>query len=130
MAKGVHTECFAKHLLEEQPKLGMTDIEIAYTAGSPFGAGVETSAGSLACFFLACAKFGDTFVRKAQDELDRVVGINRLPSFDDMEDLPYVKAVVSEVLRVSVGCDMLHCTWLDVRSDRREFDPNYHSGAR
>lgn len=34
--------CFAKHLLEEQHNLGMTDLEIAYTAGSPFGAGVET----------------------------------------------------------------------------------------
>lgn len=42
MAAGVLPECFAKHVLEEQQNLGMTDLEIAYTAGSPFGAGVET----------------------------------------------------------------------------------------
>lgn len=34
--------CFAKHLLDEQENLGMTDLEVAYTAGTPFGAGVET----------------------------------------------------------------------------------------
>ncbi|CCF44519.1 cytochrome P450 [Colletotrichum higginsianum] len=39
---GVAPACFAKHLIQEQAALGMTDLEIAYTAGSPFGAGVET----------------------------------------------------------------------------------------
>jgi cytochrome P450 len=42
MAKGTLPDCFAKHLLEEQPNNGMTDLEIAYAAGTPFGAGVET----------------------------------------------------------------------------------------
>lgn len=42
VSNGISPDCFAKHLLEEQASLGMTDLEIAYTAGSPFGAGVET----------------------------------------------------------------------------------------
>lgn len=42
VGKGTAPTSFAKHLLEEQHNLGMTDLEIAYTAGSPFGAGVET----------------------------------------------------------------------------------------
>ena len=37
--------------------------------------------------------------RKAQDELDRIVGLNRLPTFEDREHLPYVEALVTEVLR-------------------------------
>lgn len=41
-SRGNAPPCFAKHLLEKQDGLGMTDLEIAYTAGSPFGAGVET----------------------------------------------------------------------------------------
>ena len=77
----------------------MTDLEVAYTAGSPFGAGVETSAGSIASFFLACVKFGPSFIPQAQAELDRVVGQNRMPTFDDMADLPCVRAVVAETLR-------------------------------
>lgn len=42
MARGALPECFAKHLVEEQASNGMTDLELAYAAGSPFGAGVET----------------------------------------------------------------------------------------
>jgi hypothetical protein len=42
VARGDSLNSFAKHLLDEQANLGMSDLEIAYTAGSPFGAGVET----------------------------------------------------------------------------------------
>ena len=38
-------------------------------------------------------------MRKAQEELDRVVGRDRLPDFSDRENLPYIDAVVKEVLR-------------------------------
>jgi cytochrome P450 len=35
--------------------------------------------------------------QKAQEEIDRVVGRARTPTFDDMEHLPYIRAVVKEV---------------------------------
>lgn len=37
--------------------------------------------------------------RKAQAELDAVVGPNRMPTFDDRESLVYVNAVIKESLR-------------------------------
>lgn len=37
--------------------------------------------------------------RKAQKELDRVVGPNRLPDFDDYENLVYIRAVALECMR-------------------------------
>ena len=37
--------------------------------------------------------------RKAQAELDEVVGKERLPDFDDLDSLPYVQAVLKELLR-------------------------------
>ena len=37
--------------------------------------------------------------KKAQDELDSVIGRDRLPSFEDRSRLPYVDAVFKEVLR-------------------------------
>ena len=38
-------------------------------------------------------------VRKAQEELDRVVGNERLPELSDQENLPYISALLKEVLR-------------------------------
>lgn len=38
-------------------------------------------------------------VRKAQGEIDRVIGNDRLPNSMDRPNLPYVEAVVKEVLR-------------------------------
>lgn len=40
--------------------------------------------------------------RKAQEELDRVIGPNRLPEFSDFEDLVYIQALVLESLRWNV----------------------------
>ena len=37
--------------------------------------------------------------RAAHAELDRVLGIGRLPEIEDERSLPYVKAVMLEVLR-------------------------------
>ena len=36
---------------------------------------------------------------RAQQEIDGVVGRDRLPTFDDSADLPYIAAVIREVLR-------------------------------
>jgi len=38
-------------------------------------------------------------MKKAQDELDRVVGKGELPDFSHTGDLPYIDALVKEVLR-------------------------------
>jgi len=40
--------------------------------------------------------------KKAQAELDRVVGPHRLPTLDDLPDLPYVQAIIQEVSCVAL----------------------------
>jgi cytochrome P450 len=37
--------------------------------------------------------------RKAREEIDRVVGQDRLPNYKDRSSLPYIEAVLKEVLR-------------------------------
>jgi len=49
-------------------------------------------------FFLAITMFPEA-ARKAQAELDSVTGHDRLPTFSDRPSLPYINALVSEVLR-------------------------------
>ena len=39
------------------------------------------------------------FQRKAQEEIDRVIGNDRFPTLADQADLPYVDAIVKEVFR-------------------------------
>lgn len=58
----------------------------------------EQSVSSIYSFFLAMTLYPEV-QRKAQQELDSVVGTDRLPSFSDRSRLPYVCAVVSETLR-------------------------------
>ena len=36
---------------------------------------------------------------KAQKELDSVIGRDRLPDFSDRESLPYINAILKELLR-------------------------------
>jgi cytochrome P450 len=49
-------------------------------------------------FFLAMTVFPDV-QRKAQEEIDRVLGPGQLPKVSDRQRLPFVSAVVKEVLR-------------------------------
>lgn len=59
----------------------------------------ETSSGTLASFLLAAVRYGPQFIPKAQAEIDAVCGNERMPTFEDMADLPYVNAVMHETMR-------------------------------
>jgi len=41
-------------------------------------------------------------LRKAQAEVDKVVGGSRLPDFDDRPSMPYVEAMLLETMRWAV----------------------------
>lgn len=41
--------------------------------------------------------------KKAQEEIDRVVGSDRLPTLADRENMPYIQALIKEVLRWHPG---------------------------
>jgi hypothetical protein len=42
-------------------------------------------------------------VEKAHKELDRVVGSDRTPTFEDESDLPYIRAIVKVSFRPQKG---------------------------
>ena len=48
----------------------------------------------LETFFLAMLHYPDVY-RKAQEEIDRVIGNERLPDFTDRYSLPYLEALVT-----------------------------------
>lgn len=49
-------------------------------------------------FILAMVRNPEAF-KKAQEEIDRVIGSDRLPTIDDMNSLPYLECVLKEVVR-------------------------------
>ena len=49
-------------------------------------------------FYLAMMMYPE-IRRKAQAEIDRVIGSDRFPTFADQANLPYVDAVAKEVVR-------------------------------
>ncbi|KAJ3908145.1 cytochrome P450 [Lentinula edodes] len=73
-------------------------FEAAWNSASIYSAGSETTASQLAWFMQAMVLYPNA-QRIAQEELDRVIGPDRLPTFDDYEHLPYIRATVKEILR-------------------------------
>lgn len=56
------------------------------------------TASSISSLFLALVLFPQV-QRRAQAELDVVIGRDRLPTFDDRQRLPYIEALCKELMR-------------------------------
>ncbi|KAG8796150.1 hypothetical protein FRC12_003741 [Ceratobasidium sp. 428] len=89
-------------LLADIPESGM-DVEdaedhIKHIAGTMFPAGSETTVSSFMIFVLAMTLYPDV-QQKAQAEIDQVIGSGRLPNMQDQESLPYINAIIQEVVR-------------------------------
>jgi len=67
-------------------------------AATAYAGGADTTVSAISTFFLAMLLYPEV-QRKAQEEIDRVVGLDRLPDFEDEPSMPYVTAVVREALR-------------------------------
>ncbi|KAG2089752.1 cytochrome P450 [Suillus discolor] len=67
-------------------------------AATGLGASYETTSALLMVFILAMVLYPDV-QRRAQAEIDSVVGRDRLPTFEDSASLPYIDAIVRETFR-------------------------------
>ncbi|KAG2115720.1 cytochrome P450 [Suillus discolor] len=65
---------------------------------SVYSAGMETTATVLQTFLLAMVLFPDIQVR-ARAEIDQVVRHDKMPCLDDRASLPYIDAILREVMR-------------------------------
>ncbi|KAL1752889.1 cytochrome P450 [Schizophyllum commune] len=64
-----------------------------------FAAASDTTLAGLRALMLALVMYPEV-QRRAQADIDRVVGSERLPNFDDRPALPYIDAIIKEVLRM------------------------------
>ncbi|CAI7591607.1 unnamed protein product [Penicillium glandicola] len=73
-------------------------VNIKQSAAALYAGGADSTAAGLGFFILAMTA-NPKVQKKAQEEIDRVVGSGRLPDFRDREKLPYIEAVLKETLR-------------------------------
>ncbi|EIN11187.1 cytochrome P450 oxidoreductase [Punctularia strigosozonata HHB-11173 SS5] len=94
MASGSAIPSFTSTLINEKED----EESIKWAANSLYGKSMHTGSCSGTAFFLAMVKNRDVQLR-AQKEIDDIVGTSRLPTFADLERLPYVAALHTELLR-------------------------------
>ncbi|KAF8958846.1 cytochrome P450 [Flammula alnicola] len=93
--------CYVTRLFEE---FGGAEVPkekeqvIKETSAVLYAAGTDSTYSIFSSFFLASTLFPNVY-KAAREEIDRVVGTGRLPTFTDREELPYIDALVKEVLR-------------------------------
>ncbi|KAI5994900.1 cytochrome P450 [Pisolithus orientalis] len=105
MAAGIACKSLTSDLLERKASTE-EEHDIKWTAGMMLAGGADTgkqtnvpqTVSSNYAFFLAMTLYPEV-QRKAQAEIDAVIGSDRLPTFADRESLPYVEALVKEVYR-------------------------------
>ncbi|KAF9522726.1 cytochrome P450 [Crepidotus variabilis] len=89
--------CIAGNMLENcRSDDELEDIKCV--CATMYAGGADTTISSVQTFFYAMANYYDV-QSKAQEEIDRVVGRERLPSFEDRPSMPYSEAIVREILR-------------------------------
>ncbi|KAJ7756853.1 cytochrome P450 monooxygenase [Mycena maculata] len=97
MTAGTAPSSFVANLLTSLGSNADTEM-IKTCAGTVYMAGTEALSVCLQAFVMAMVTCPDV-QKKAQAELDEVVGKDRLPDFGDQSALPYCNAIVKEVLR-------------------------------
>jgi len=99
MAAGTASPSFVSETLENNPSISDDDSrDLKFTASSLYGGGADTTVSAEYAFFLAMVLNPDV-QKKAQKEIDAVIGHRRLPKLSDLPHLPYINAVLTEVLR-------------------------------
>ncbi|KZT04888.1 cytochrome P450 [Laetiporus sulphureus 93-53] len=122
IAAGTASPSMAADLLARSSKtdedINEREDTIKDTVSIAFAAGTDTTAATLKTFMLAMLLFPDV-QRKAQDEIDRVIGRGRLPTFEDRDSLPYIQAIHHETQRwhPSVLLSFPHVATEDVSYD-------------
>ncbi|KAH7923415.1 cytochrome P450 [Leucogyrophana mollusca] len=74
------------------------DYYIRWSANTMYGAGAETTYGTIITFIYIMALYPDVQA-KGIEEIHRVVGLDRLPTLGDRDQLPYVNAIIKELYR-------------------------------
>ncbi|KAJ3927488.1 MAG: cytochrome P450 [Lentinula lateritia] len=101
MAAGTAQVSFTQKLLADrsgEDDESQYNDAVKWSGGSMYGAGGETTHTSVLVFLIGVMQ-NPAAQKKAQDELDEVIGRDRMPTLEDRAQLPYVDAIIKEIMR-------------------------------
>ncbi|KAF5355241.1 hypothetical protein D9758_006004 [Tetrapyrgos nigripes] len=98
IAEGEDRPSLTATLIEDSGRHGLSENENAWVAATMYAAGSETTSGVMAWWLFAMCLHPE-LQKRAQAEIDAVVGHHRLPTFADSPHLPYCHAMAKEALR-------------------------------
>jgi hypothetical protein len=87
-------DSFSKTLFEDKAG-GLLTLETGSLTSKLIGGGIDTTTSKMLSFILASIAFPDT-LKKAQEELNKVVGRNRLPDWQDENNVPYCRSMIKD----------------------------------
>ncbi|ESK86196.1 cytochrome p450 [Moniliophthora roreri MCA 2997] len=111
-------ECLVGDILKERvehgfemgiPGKGLTengelrDMLLTYTAGTLLETGSDTTGAVMKTFILFMATHPHV-LKKAQTEMDQIVGSERMPSFEDQDKLPLLDVLSQGSCKMSTSC--------------------------
>jgi cytochrome P450 len=89
---------FMDKVLDQNEELGLNRHELYFLGGVCMEGGSDTSSSIIIAFVQAMTKFPEV-LKKAQKEMDSVVGEDRSPVWSDYVKLPYIATCVKEAQR-------------------------------
>ncbi|KAH7389013.1 cytochrome P450 [Cadophora sp. MPI-SDFR-AT-0126] len=89
---------FAKSLIESRSELSVVNDDISEMTANLIGGGVDTTTGTTLSAILGLVTHPEV-QKKAHEEIDSIVGKDRVPTWDDVEKMPYCAAILKETLR-------------------------------
>ncbi|KZV60962.1 cytochrome P450 [Peniophora sp. CONT] len=98
IAKGNERPSLCATLGHDANRLGLSPLENSWIAATLYQGGFETTYSTMSWWSYAMLAHPEYQVR-AQEELDLVVGRARVPTFADLANLPFISAMVKEILR-------------------------------
>ncbi|OAQ70667.2 cytochrome P450 [Pochonia chlamydosporia 170] len=92
--------CFLDRVLDQEDsgKLSLNRHAVYFLCGTLMEGGSDTTSSIIVAFIHAMTKW-PSVMKKAQAEIDAVIGEDRSPTWEDYAQLPYVAACVKETMR-------------------------------
>ncbi|THU92382.1 cytochrome P450 [Dendrothele bispora CBS 962.96] len=99
--RGEENGCFLEDIIKNKNQYELSRRQISFLGGALLDGGAHTTSAFLQSLVLCLTAFPDT-QKKAQAEIDKVIGLDRVPQLEDFARLPYCSALINEMHRFRI----------------------------